>query len=333
MSASDDGEYTERSTTRRRKRRRTTNPRGRSYVESPEPSFSSLLAPVLDVLAERYGTAEGRERYDNGFEQFMDDLLPELTQAEAALLDRLKEVDESGQLVRPLTRSQASELLQKLTSTSSADNQLSALSALVSRKLKLQSGDLRRRLLDVSSSRTHSGPTSPLAARTSSSANPQVIDALYSIQTTPYERSFLSRVQGFQPKRTHGVIAVDWETRSPWMELMSDVRQHFALAHPEREQLVETIAPIEYVTLQASHIDQVHDLLGRVFWAGIDVSDSLQYTPEKCTIVATYKQLVVGAAFLSSPQETYITYLAVRAGWENSQIATYVVPCVVYSII
>ncbi|KAL6304548.1 hypothetical protein BKA93DRAFT_266924 [Sparassis latifolia] len=255
-----------------------------------------------------------------------------LQKAEAALLDRLKEVDESGQLVRPLTRSQASELLQKLTSTSSADNQLSALSALVSRKLKLQSGDLRRRLLDVSSSRTHSGPISPLAARTSSSANPQVIDALYSIQTTPYERSFLSRVQGFQPKRTHGVIAVDWETRSPWMELMSDVRQHFALAHPEREQLVETIAPIEYVTLQASHIDQVHDLLGRVFWAGIDVSDSLQYTPEKCTIVATYKQLVVGAAFLSSPQETYITYLAVRAGWENSQIATYVVPCVVYSI-
>ncbi len=51
------------------------------------------------------------------------------------------------------------------------------------------------------------------------------------------------------------------------------------------------------------------------------VSDSLQYSPEKCTIVAMYKQLVVGAAFLSSPQETYITYLAVRSGWDNSQIA------------
>lgn len=52
------------------------------------------------------------------------------------------------------------------------------------------------------------------------------------------------------------------------------------------------------------------------------VSDALEYSPEKCTVVATYKQLVVGAAFLSSPQETYITYLAVRAGWDNSQIAT-----------
>lgn len=55
----------------------------------------------------------------------------------------------------------------------------------------------------------------------------------------------------------------------------------------------------------------------------IVVSDALQYSPEKCTIIATYKNLVVGAAFLSSPQETYITYLAVRAGWENAQIATY----------
>ena len=41
-------------------------------------------------------------------------------------------------------------------------------------------------------------------------------------------------------------------------------------------------------------------------------------------MIAMYGHLVVGAAFLSSPQEAYITYLAVRAGWENAQIATYV---------
>ena len=52
------------------------------------------------------------------------------------------------------------------------------------------------------------------------------------------------------------------------------------------------------------------------------VSDSLEYSPEKCTVIATYKNLVVGVALLSSPQETYITYLAVRPGWENAQIAT-----------
>ena len=92
---------------------------------------------------------------------------------------------------------------------------------------------------------------------------------------------------------------------------------------PEREQVAETSAPVTYCTLQHCHLDQVHDLLARVFWDGINggsdltgsdvslsdinwklsVSDSLDYMPEKCTVIATYKQLVVGAAFLSSPQE------------------------------
>ncbi|CDO69644.1 hypothetical protein BN946_scf184851.g32 [Trametes cinnabarina] len=140
--------------------------------------------------------------------------------------------------------------------------------------------------------------------------------------TTPYESSFLSRLQGVSVRKNTGVIAIDWEARPPWMELMNDIREHYALAHPELEQAVESEAPITYCSLQASHLSQVHDLLARVFWEGIDVSDALDYSPEKCTVVAMYKRLVVGAAFLSSPQETYITYLAVRAGWDNSQIAT-----------
>jgi hypothetical protein len=66
----------------------------------------------------------------------------------------------------------------------------------------------------------------------------------------------------------------------------------------------------------------VHDLLCRTFWAGVNVSDSLDHEAEKCTIVATYKSLVVGVALLSEPQHAYVTYLAVRAGWENAHIAT-----------
>lgn len=53
------------------------------------------------------------------------------------------------------------------------------------------------------------------------------------------------------------------------------------------------------------------------------VTDSLDHSPERCTIVASYKRLVVGVAILSSPRETYITYLAVRAGWDNVGIARY----------
>ncbi|KAH8111048.1 hypothetical protein DFH11DRAFT_710853 [Phellopilus nigrolimitatus] len=106
------------------------------------------------------------------------------------------------------------------------------------------------------------------------------------------------------------------------MDLMDDIHEHHALAHPEREQASRPSAPIDYQALHPSHLQQVHDLLSRTFWPGVDVSDSLQYSPEQCTVVATYRRLVVGVALLSSPQETYITYLAVRAGWESSQIAT-----------
>lgn len=69
---------------------------------------------------------------------------------------------------------------------------------------------------------------------------------------------------------------------------MSDIREHHALAQcvrnrtvcmqhaelslcsPEREQAQEMVAPITYCTLQRCHLAQVHDLLGRAFWEGID---------------------------------------------------------------
>ncbi|KAK0218254.1 hypothetical protein IW262DRAFT_1274590 [Armillaria fumosa] len=103
---------------------------------------------------------------------------------------------------------------------------------------------------------------------------------------------------------------------------MNDVRQHYRLAHPEQTHVAETSAPIEYCSLRACHLNQVHELLARSFWEGIDVSDSLDYWPERCTVVAMYKRLVIGIAIISSPRETYITFLAVRPGWDNAQIAT-----------
>ena len=52
----------------------------------------------------------------------------------------------------------------------------------------------------------------------------------------------------------------------------------------------------------------------------LSVADSLDYSPEQVTVVAMYKKIVVGVAILSSPRETYITYLAVKAGWDKAQI-------------
>ena len=38
-----------------------------------------------------------------------------------------------------------------------------------------------------------------------------------------------------------------------------------------------------------------------------------------------YKKIVVGVAIISSPIQTYITYLAVKAGWDKAQIARCVI--------
>ena len=76
-----------------------------------------------------------------------------------------------------------------------------------------------------------SRPLTPLRTTQKVSAvNPQVLDALYAIHTTPYESSFLSRMQGFSPSLQDGVVAVDWDTRTPWIELMTDIREHYALS-------------------------------------------------------------------------------------------------------
>lgn len=60
--------------------------------------------------------------------------------------------------------------------------------------------------------------------------NPQVINALNLIQTTPFENSFLSRLQGVSTAADTGVLAIDWETSTPWMNLMTDIRDHYRLS-------------------------------------------------------------------------------------------------------
>ncbi|KZT59503.1 hypothetical protein CALCODRAFT_523327 [Calocera cornea HHB12733] len=105
---------------------------------------------------------------------------------------------------------------------------------------------------------------------------------------------------------------------------MDDIYLHYRLSHPEEELLDYSIAPIDYAPLASVHLPQVHDLLAATFWPGISVADSTlpENEPEKCTVVATYKRLVVGVALLSGPREGYLMYLAVKAGWDAAGIAT-----------
>ncbi|KAF8074513.1 hypothetical protein FPV67DRAFT_1725355 [Lyophyllum atratum] len=251
------------------------------------------------------------------FQDIIDRMLPEYLQTRAKLQEEAIEIDRTGQPLRPPTRAEVSSLINTLPRP---DDAHSVSTAITTRKLKLIREKRRAKLpeTNIQTSDTLTPlPPSPPSLR----PHPEVLDALYSIKTTPFQSSFLSRLRGTAVAPASPAIAVDWETITPWMDLMADIRTHHALAHPETEQPIEIVAPIVYTTLEKSHLPEVHGLLERGFWKGIDVSDSLEHSPERCTIVATYKRLVVGIAILSSPRETYITYLAVRAGWDNSGIA------------
>ena len=61
-------------------------------------------------------------------------------------------------------------------------------------------------------------------------AKSEVLDALYNIETTPFENSFLSRIHGVTFSDVEAPIAVDWETKTPWMNLMNDIREHYSYA-------------------------------------------------------------------------------------------------------
>ena len=71
--------------------------------------------------------------------------------------------------------------------------------------------------------------------------NPEVLEALNSIENTPFENSFLSRQHGAK-EASPGVIAVDWEARTPWMNVMMDIRDHFTFA-----QYVRPLRSIKHI--------------------------------------------------------------------------------------
>ncbi|KAJ7065351.1 hypothetical protein C8F01DRAFT_1125334 [Mycena amicta] len=303
--SSDESDYDEQKKSRK-KRRKGNDGQATTLAQKAGFSMQPLLAALQDG--------------DTPLEDSINTILPELLHERAALQAKQSQIDAHGQTLRPLTRSDESSLI---TATANGGPWMVSQSIAI-RKLKV--AQERRRAAYPEPNIPTSPPSyvemPPPSASTSEQTH-AVIRALELITTTPYHNSFLSRLRGsLAGVDPPGLVSVDWETVAPWMSLMSDIREHFTVAHPERDVPLSTVSPITYTALQPWHLDQVHDLLDRAFWSGIDVRDSLDYSPERCTIIATYGRLVVGVAIMSSPRETYITYLTVRAGWDNAHIAT-----------
>lgn len=56
----------------------------------------------------------------------------------------------------------------------------------------------------------------------------EVLEALENIKSTRFENSFLSRIYGTISDNL-GTLSVDWLSETPWMQLMSDVRDHHSM--------------------------------------------------------------------------------------------------------
>ncbi|KAJ8660973.1 hypothetical protein O0I10_003195 [Lichtheimia ornata] len=158
----------------------------------------------------------------------------------------------------------------------------------------------------------------------------QLAAALDAITYTPYKSSFASRLYG--PIRHDSVVTKDEPWLSAWngRKLRPYIRRDFQNVTPYMETLMRIRSrnsnhpqnerhSIDYVYFQPQHLEQCNAMLRRCFWDGIDVSESLLF-PE-FSIVALYKRLVVGCAFMTP--EAYVTYFAVLPGWNNAGIGQF----------
>ncbi|TPX38900.1 hypothetical protein SeMB42_g06451 [Synchytrium endobioticum] len=114
----------------------------------------------------------------------------------------------------------------------------------------------------------------------------------------------------------------DYTSQPPGMMILGEIRNLYG------NESEEPYNSIDYCHLQFWHLDQVNDLLWRVFWPGIDVAENLMY-PDY-SIVAIYRRLVVGCAFMTP--EGYIPYVAVRPGWGSHGIARFMLYYLIQSL-
>ncbi|KAJ1994857.1 rim15, signal transduction response regulator [Dimargaris cristalligena] len=151
------------------------------------------------------------------------------------------------------------------------------------------------------------------------------------IVSTPFRRSFAHRLYGITyPNTTLGSLKLRTSPFSGrplkpfiWRDTHTQpIKMRMLKAIQERTPTTEPISlnlPVEYRYVEACHLPQVNALLSKAFWPGIDMAEALQY-PE-CSIVALYKRLVIGCAFMTP--DAYVTYITVAPGWSNAGIGSF----------
>ncbi|KAJ3173151.1 Cysteine-rich protein 2-binding protein [Geranomyces variabilis] len=150
--------------------------------------------------------------------------------------------------------------------------------------------------------------------------------AVRGITRTPFRNSFLSRIQGYpkheitvSPYTGKPLLPQIWEscemaTSAPALQTLHAVTGMHIKADGT------TSYPVTFQYLNAALLPDVDALLSATFWPGISVKEALQY-PD-FTIVATHARRLVVAVAIMTP-DGYLSYIAVRPGWEGAGLARF----------
>ncbi|KAG8688150.1 hypothetical protein FRC09_013081, partial [Ceratobasidium sp. 395] len=201
-----------------------------------------------------------------GFETAFSSVTEDFREARNRLESARAVRNEHGHLVRPISRLEGDQLVWELAQKQSSQTSIGAENILLRRLTQKLPPHFDSIL--PSNQALVSDPIPSLVEP--QPAPPEVLEGLYAIKITSFDQSFASRLYGHRIPPTT-VFFQDWETMSPWMELMADVISHYRISHPlDHDNSPYTWAPVTYTPIYASHLPQIHDLLERTFWPGID---------------------------------------------------------------
>ncbi|XP_065070188.1 cysteine-rich protein 2-binding protein-like [Rhopilema esculentum] len=119
-------------------------------------------------------------------------------------------------------------------------------------------------------------------------------------------------------------IRRDFDTKPLKLKVMEEL---IAYTHRFDQHWISPCpSPIDYCYVQPHHIPAVNAMCEEFFWAGINLSECLQYPDFSCVVL--YRKLVIGFAFMVPDvkyNEAYISFILVHPDWRNAGIGTFMI--------
>ena len=160
-----------------------------------------------------------------------------------------------------------------------------------------------------------------LRHRSSSSVSQTFISRLVGRNDERYQRPIGSP---YTQRVLKPYIRRDFDTKPLKLKVMEEL---IAYTHRFDHHWIRPCpSPIDYCYVQPHHIPAVNAMCEEFFWAGINLSECLQYPDFSCVVL--YRKLVIGFAFMVPDvkyNEAYISFILVHPDWRNAGIGTFMI--------